>query len=278
MRIWGSKSFRIMGLGVVLAAVLPLSALAQDRTQTLADIRQELVVMNQLMLELRRELSTTSGVGLQLDGSSILSRVDAFEAALTQLTAKTEALEFRINQIVADGTNRLGDLEFRLVELEGGDLGAIGQTPTLGGGAAVAVPSAPVPEAGASLATNEQADFDRAQAMLASGDFRAAADLFAAFAQTYTGGPLTAQAHYQRGEALSNLGETGNAARAWLDAFSTDMAGPLAPEALLKVGRALGELGQMPEACVTLAEVGNRFPGGQPAADAAASAQALNCF
>ncbi|MDG1279922.1 MAG: tol-pal system protein YbgF [Pseudorhodobacter sp.] len=278
MRVWGSKSFRIMGLGVVLAAVLPLSALAQDRAQTLADIRQELVVMNQLMLELRRELSTTSGVGLQLDGSSTLGRVDAFEAALTQLTAKTEALEFRINQIVADGTNRLGDLEFRLVELEGGDLGAIGQTPTLGGGAAVSVPSTPAPEAGASLATNEQADFDRAQAVLASGDFRAAADLFAAFAQTYTGGPLTAQAHYQRGEALSNLGETGNAARAWLDAFSTDMAGPLAPEALLKVGRALGELGQTPEACVTLAEVGNRFPGGQPAADAAASAQALNCF
>jgi tol-pal system protein YbgF len=278
MRVWGSKSFRIMGLGVVLAAVLPLSALAQDRAQTLADIRQELVVMNQLMLELRRELSTTSGVGLQLDGSSTLGRVDAFEAALTQLTAKTEALEFRINQIVADGTNRLGDLEFRLVELEGGDLGAIGQTPTLGGGAAGSVPSTPAPEAGASLATNEQADFDRAQAVLASGDFRAAADLFAAFAQTYTGGPLTAQAHYQRGEALSNLGETGNAARAWLDAFSTDMAGPLAPEALLKVGRALGELGQTPEACVTLAEVGNRFPGGQPAADAAASAQALNCF
>ena len=278
MRVWGSKSFRIMGLGVVLAAVLPLSTLAQDRAQTLADIRQELVVMNQLMLDLRRELSTTSGVGLQLDGSSTLGRVDAFEAALTQLTAKTEALEFRINQIVADGTNRLGDLEFRLVELEGGDLGAIGQTPTLGGGAAVSVPSTPAPEAGASLATNEQADFDRAQAVLASGDFRAAADLFAAFAQTYTGGPLTAQAHYQRGEALSNLGETGNAARAWLDAFSTDMAGPLAPEALLKVGRALGELGQTPEACVTLAEVGNRFPGGQPAADAAASAQALNCF
>jgi tol-pal system protein YbgF len=278
MRVWGSKSFRIMGMGVVLAAVLPLSALAQDRAQTLADIRQELVVMNQLILELRRELSTTSGVGLQLDGSSTLGRVDAFEAALAQLTAKTEALEFRINQIVADGTNRLGDLEFRLVELEGGDLGAIGQTPTLGGGATVSVPSTPAPEAGASLATNEQADFDRAQAVLASGDFRAAADLFAAFAQTYTGGPLTAQAHYQRGEALSNLGETGNAARAWLDAFSTDMAGPLAPEALLKVGRALGELGQTPEACVTLAEVGNRFPGGQPAADAAASAQALNCF
>jgi tol-pal system protein YbgF len=280
MRVWGSASWRNLGMGVVLAASLPLAAFAQDRAQTLADIRQELVVMNQVMQDLRRELSTTSGVGLQLDGSSTLGRVDAFEAALTQLTAKTEALEFRINQIVADGTNRLGDLEFRLVELEGGDLGAIGNTPTLGGGAAVAVPGAPAAEVapGASLATNEQADFDRAREVLASGDFRTAADLFAAFAQTYTGGPLTAEAHYLRGEALSNLGETGNAARAWLDAFSTDMAGPLAPEALVKVGKALGELGQTPEACVTLAEVSNRFPGGQPAADAVAAAQALNCF
>ena len=39
------------------------------------------------------------------------------------------------------------------------------------------------------------------------------------------------------------------------------MTGPRAPEALLRVGQALGRLGQGPEACVTLAEVGNRFPG-----------------
>jgi tol-pal system protein YbgF len=266
---------------LLVGALLPLSAGAQDRAQSLADIRQEMVVLNSAVSSLRSELSTTGGVGAAPVSGSVLERVDAIEVALAQLTAKTEALEFRINQVVADGTNRLGDLEFRIVELEGGDVSKIGQTPTLGGetGAAIA-PMAPppaAPPAGGSLATNEQADFDRAKEVLGQGDFRSAADLFEAFTQTYTGGPLTYEAYFLKGEALQGLGETSGAARAWLEAFSGDMTGPRAPEALLKVGQALGELGQAPEACVTLQEVGARFPGTQPAADAAISAQGLGC-
>ncbi len=267
------------GFIAIMLAVLPLSGFAQDRAQTLADIRQELAVLNQSVQGLRTELSTTGGVSTGGFGGSILDRVDAIEAALAQVTAKTENLEFKINKVVTDGTNRIGDLEFRLTELEGGDLGAVGATPTLGGGDAAAVaPVLPVaPSTGGSLATNEQSDFDRAKEVLGQGDFRAAADLFATFAQTYTGGPLTAQAHYYRGEALSNLGETSDAARAWLEAFSGDMTGPVAPDALLKVGKALATLGQGPEACVTLQEVGARFPADPAAIEAANAALGLGC-
>ena len=271
------------GFMAIILAVVPLAGFAQDRAQSLADIRQELVVLNQSVQGLRAELSTTAGANTAGFGGSILDRVDAIEAALAQVTAKTENLEFRINKVVTDGTNRIGDLEFRLTELEGGDLGAIGQTPPLGGdtgaAAAPATPAAPVAPAagGASLATNEQADFDRAKEVLGQGDFRSAADLFATFAQTYTGGPLTAEAHYYRGEALSNLGETSEAARAWLEAFSGDMTGPRAADSLLKVGKALATLGQGPEACVTLQEVGVRFPGDPAAGEAATAALGLGC-
>jgi len=34
---------------------------------------------------------------------------------LTRLNSKAEELENRINRVVTDGTNRIGDLEFRLV-------------------------------------------------------------------------------------------------------------------------------------------------------------------
>ena len=271
------------GFMAIVLAGFPLPVFAQDRAQTLADIRQELVVLNTSVQGLRAELSTTGGVTTGDLGGSLLSRVDTIEAALVQLTAKTENLEFRLNQVVTDGTNRIGDLQFRLTELEGGDLGAVGETPVLGGesGAAVAVTPGAMPEAsatgGGSLAANEQADFDRAKEVLAQGDFRGAADLFAAFAQTYTGGALTAQAHYYRGEALSQLGETSGAARAWLEAFSGDMTGPLAPSALLKVGQALGNLGQGPEACVTLQEVSLRFPGDPSAVEAELAASGLGC-
>ncbi|MEM7520167.1 MAG: tol-pal system protein YbgF [Pseudomonadota bacterium] len=250
---------------ILTIAVAPLSAFAQG-DQTLADIRQEMTLLYNEVQKLRRELSTTGGAGVSTAGASVLERVGAMESELQRLTAKTEELENRINRIVTDGTNRIGDLEFRLVELEGGDVAALGQTTTLGGPAqgdsstGVTAPAPSTVTDQAALAVGEKADFDRAGEVLASGDFRAAADLFAAFNQTYPGGPLAAEAELRRGEALGKLGDTREAARAYLASFSAEPAGPLAPEALLALGRALGELGQTQEACVTLGEVGIRFP------------------
>ncbi len=270
------------GFMAIILAGLPLAGFAQDRAQTLADIRQELVVLNGAVQGLRAELSTTGSPSAGY-GGALLDRVDTIEAALAQLTAKTESLEFRLNQVVTDGTRRVNDIEFRLVELEGGDLSQVGQVPPLGGISPTTSPTTapavqpPPVTGGASLAANEQADFDRAREVLGTGDFRGAADLFATFAQTYTGGPLTAEAHFYRGEALSQLGETSDAARAWLEAFSGDMNGARAAESLLKVGKALAELGQGPEACVTLQEVGVRFPGDPSATEAANAAMGLGC-
>ncbi|MCQ8811847.1 hypothetical protein NQU36_28345, partial [Escherichia coli] len=67
-------------------------------------------------------------------GATTLERVDAIEAELTRLTARTEELQGRVERVVADGTNRLGDLEFRVCELEPGcDIGEIGDTLPIGG-------------------------------------------------------------------------------------------------------------------------------------------------
>ena len=240
----------VAAMGLMTA---PAALMAQDNDQTLADIRQQLTVLNVEVQKLRRELSTTGGASVETGGNSVLERVSTMESELQRLTSKTEEMENRINRIVADGTNRIGDLEYRLVELEGGDLGALGETSTLGGGEAPAV-AAPAPEADrevvevtpgsggagtsggiitpineAELAVSEKADFERAQEALASGDFRSAADLFASFNTTYPGGPLAAEAEMRRGEALTGLGDNREAARAYLAAFSTDPEGPVAP-------------------------------------------------
>lgn len=156
---------------VASALVFGLSgpALAQD--QTLADIRQELVVLNTEVQRLKRELSTTGGVGGGAAGGTVLDRVNTIEIELRRLTDKTEQLEFRIDSVVTDGTNRVGDLEFRLCELEEGcDISALGDTLTLGGGDTPATtPAATQPVTDApQLATQEKADFERAQEALAS--------------------------------------------------------------------------------------------------------------
>lgn len=270
--------------GLVLAVVLvcaPWAAFAQDRAQTLADIRAELATLNAEFVALKQELVTTGAAASGAAGGDALQRMDALEAALVQLTSKTEAVELKLNKVASDGTNRIGDLEFRVCELtEGCDVGSLGTTAPLGGEAVAPVIGVtdPAPATGGGeLAVSEQADFDRAKGVLASGDFRAAADQLAAFTTAYPGSPLSQEAQFQRGEALAQLGETSNAARAYLEAFSGKPDGPRAGEALLKLGQSLGTLGQTPEACVTLTEVGVRFPGSIDATNAQIAMQGLGC-
>ena len=271
-------------LGAVLTAgiiaVTPLApAMAQDRAQTLTDIRQELSVLYVEIQGLKRELSTTGAAGGVVAGGNATDRLNAIEGELARLIGKTEELEFRINRVVADGSNRIGDLEFRLCELEEGcDLATAGQGGTLGGDDLPTAPvTAPVPDTGGQMAVGEQADFNAAMEALSGGAFEDAAGKFATFTETYTGGPLTGQAHYHRGEALEALGRTSDAARAYLTSFSGAPDGARAPDALYKLGTSLGALGQVQEACLTLAEVGVRFPGSAAQADAEAARQGLSC-
>ena len=274
---------RALGLGSALALCLGLAApaaLAQDRAQTLADIRQELSVLFVEIQRLRGELNTTGGAQAPA-GGNLLSRVDAIEAELRRLTSLTENLQIRVDTIVTDGTNRIGDLEFRLCELETDcDISSLGETPRLGGGTAAPAPAAPAPSqptGGANLAVAERGDYERALAAYESGDYAAAAQLFEAFTQTYPGGPLSAEAHFLRGRAETEQGSWSRAARAYLDAFTANPEGPRAPAALVSLGTSLGQLGQTDEACLTLSEVGLRYPGDPSVPEAEAARMRLGC-
>ncbi|WP_121062991.1 tetratricopeptide repeat protein [Chachezhania antarctica] len=274
----------LLSLLVLCCLAAPVAAQDSARSETLADIRQELTVLNVEMQKLKRELSTT-GAASGTSGSSLPDRVAAIEAALQDLTAKTEALQHRIEQVVADGTNRIGDLEFRLVELEGGDIGSLGETSTLGGGDAQpgAVPS-PVqpstPDSGTpdvALAVGERADFDAAVAAADAGDNQKAAELFGQFNEAYPGSPLAVDAYLRRGNALEAMGDHREGARAYLAAFTADQQGPRAAEALTLLGTSLGKLGQSRQACLTLGEVRVRFPGASAVTRAEAERVRLNC-
>lgn len=269
---------------IVAMCILAVPAVAQDREKTLADIRQELSVLFVEIQKMRRELSTTGGVNANLSGTNVLERVDAMEAELQRVIAANEALTNRVDRVVSDGTNRIGDLEFRLCELESGcDIGSLGETPTLGGGALPTAvtpqPVAPVGDVtgGVELAVAERDDFDRAKATFDAGSFEAAAEQLQRFTETYQGGPLTGLAHLMRGEALQSLGLTSSAARAYLESYSGTPNGPTSPTALLKLGLALDGLGQNAEACITLAEVTLRYPDTEASIEAQAARASMGC-
>ncbi|WP_298678760.1 tetratricopeptide repeat protein [uncultured Lentibacter sp.] len=265
-----------------LALCLGAGLATAQTNETLADIRQQLTVLNVEMQKLKRELSTTGALEGVTLGASVLERVDGLEAELRRLTAKTEELGLRIEAIAADGTRRVADLEFRLVELEGGDLSQLAETSTLGGEIPAGVAAGVVlPEAGAApapeLAVGEAADFEAARRALEAGEFADAAARLESFNETYPGSPVASKVALAYGAALEGQGDLTGAARAYLDAFRRAPTGEDAPEALFRLGQGLGRLGQTLEACKTLAEVELRFVGGEAAAKAAAERSRLGC-
>ncbi len=273
---------------LVFAAMLALGAgmAPAQQSETLADIKQDLSILFVDLQRLKQELNTTGTSGSQVSGS-VLDRVNAIEAEMQRITAKVEELQFRVSRVVEDGTNRLGDLDFRLCELEPAcDIGTLGDTSRLGGDA-VPAPAAPVAAPGKAtdalpmgpgeLAVSEEADFRSAQDALQAGDFSGAAQLFASFRETYPQGPLEAAALLGEGRALDGLGDTREAARRYLTVYSNHPEAQVAPEALWRLGVSLGALGSVPEACVTLGEVASRYPSSQMVANADASRTELGC-
>jgi tol-pal system protein YbgF len=281
---------------ILFACLMLATPVAAQDSKTLADIRQELTFVYVEMQKLKRELSTTGGANVNLAGTNALARLDAMEAELQRLTAATEQLTNRVDSVVSDGTNRIGELEFRLCELEAGcDIGRLGDTPTLGGGALPAPTAAPAPMPapgagagsdiagglaaldGMELAIAEKDDFERAKARYDGGEYEAAAEQFQRFTETYQGGPLTGLAHLMRGESLSKLGLNSSAAQAYLESYSGTPNGPTSSLALLKLGVSLDKIGQTQQACITLNEVTVRFPSSDESVEAQAARASMGC-
>jgi tol-pal system protein YbgF len=270
------------------ACVLMVLAGSPGHAESVADVQGELAKLNGQIEQLREELVKTGPIkGLPVAPATALTRLDQLEAELRRLTNQYDILANDVRRIVEDASNRVGDIEFRLTELEGGDPATLGQPAPLGGG--LTNSAAPLPRgatatgtesAGAAtpqLAVTEQGDFDAAVAAQKGGDDATAARLFETFLATYPGGPLSSEAQFRRGDALAAVSDWRGAARSYLDAFSGAPEGPRAARALYRLGVSLGQLGQTEEACLTLAEVDGRYPGSEVTSDVATEQRALNC-
>lgn len=270
----------------LVAAALALPAAAQE--PSLADLKAELSGLRGDLQSLRGELVASGAAGFQAaGGDSALDRMDAMEGQLTRLTDRIEQLQNRINRIVEDGTRRIGDIEFRLCEMdEDCDLGAL-TTPELGGlagggaGQPQLAPAQPLTNGATSrepaTTAAEQADFDRATEALNAGEFLRAAEMFGDVAERHAGGPLTAEALYLRGAALDSAGDARGAASAWLEGFAAAPDGPRSAASLLGIARVIAAEGDAMAACLYLAEVPARFPGSDPAAEAERRMSVLDC-
>ncbi len=237
---------------VVLAATLSVALLVGPvaaQTLTLADIRGDLSILSQQLEALREELSPTGNTGLSpRDAASILVQVGEVRADLEQAIGRVQALEIKVQKVVDDGTTRIGDIEFRLTELEGGDPTLLGTPAPLGG-----------VEAESDVLTIERQAFNAAKKALADGDGGKAAALLTSFLNNFPDGPLTSEARYLQGQGLAMTGDFQNAARSYLSGFSGAPDSAFAPLSLFGLSKSLYELGQGEQACLTLAEINIRY-------------------
>ncbi len=233
--------------GVFLVAALAGPAGAQELT--LRDIQGDLAILSQQLETLRGELSATGNTDLTVrDAASAQVRIDEISADLQAALGRVQALEIKIGQIIDDGTRRIGDIEFRISELEGGDPTLLGTPAPLGG----ADPASDVISA-------ERKAFNAAKKALEAGDGAAASTLLQDFLVTFPDGPLTAEARYLQGEALALEGDYQNAARSYLSGFSGAPDGKFAPLSLYGLSLSLFQIGQAEQACLTLAEIQIRY-------------------
>ena len=287
MAIMGTLKMRCKLAILVVVLALPYSVQARDE-QTLSDIRQELEFVYAEIVNLKRELSTTGNALQAVSNGPALQRVDALEIEVRLITGRIEKKQKWIERIVTDGTNRVGDLEFRLCELEAGcDINSLDTTSPLGG----RIPKRQVKSIGEQITTqpannlvdtlgatdSERATFQRAMAAFEAQDFESAGNQFVRLISNFPGGPLTGEAHYWKGAAMEGQGNWAAAARSLLESFSGSPQGTKAPEALYRLGISLRELGQIDEACLMLSEVPLRYPASHILEEAAAERLALGC-
>jgi TolA-binding protein len=137
-------------------ALLLAAAPGNAAEESVADIREELTLLDRQIQEIREALVATGPAsGLPQSPATALQRLDQLEAMLRRLTDRVAVLTNELGRVVDDASNRVGDIEFRLTELEGGDVSLLGSGEPLGGGLTAAAPPAVAPPAESGLGTGE---------------------------------------------------------------------------------------------------------------------------
>jgi TolA-binding protein len=146
-----SHSRRPVRAAVLAAALAGLAAFAGPAAaqqgqgwtasgETVEDLRYRLGLIDAELADIRARLGAVSGGEAQAPpsgggaGADVGLRLDRLEAELRRLTGAVERIEFRQRRMAEDAARRFGDIEFRLTELEGGDVSALAPQPPLGEG------------------------------------------------------------------------------------------------------------------------------------------------
>ncbi len=222
-------------------------------------------------------------------------RLSALEGQIRDLTGRIEETLNRVTQVQQRLEKLVGDVDFRLGELEKGKTPAPADAAAAPASAAPTTPGAPVvrpgearlqlvpggpptaPQAaqagGAPAAASNvtlpagppETQYEFAyglyqQAVQDRGDFGRAETALRSFVSANGTHRLAGDAQYWLGETFYARRDWTNASAAFAEQFRRFPQNAKAPDSLLRLGQSLGQLNRKPDACGTLAELDKRYP------------------
>ena len=276
---------------VVAAAFLAAPAVAQE-----ADLRSMLEDIKRLRADLadvqrfvyRGELPPPSTVppATSLDDAAARQRSAQLEVRLGELEDQMRQLTGRVEE-VAHGIDLVGrrleklvaDVDFRLTEIEAAQVAArseAGPQPgepepeaLEGGGTDAEAEADPAP---GTLGTISEApedvlpdgtpdeQYNHAYNLLRQLEYAKAEHAFRAFIAAYPEHGLTGNAYYWLAETFYVRGDYERAAQNFARGYRDFTSGTKASDNLLKLGMSLARLERKEDACLTFAELAERFP------------------
>ncbi len=274
---------RLAAIGLCLIGLTAGSATAQGVD------RYEFLEMQKTLKAMEGEIAQMRNV---LAGGALTNRLNAMEDELQRITSQLEQVQFEQRRQADSAKLKFEDLEYRIIELEGGDPSILFQNdePQQEGSLAPSVApgsGSSTPSSGGTLGTltstatvsgAEKAQFDTAVSAINGGRAVEGRGIMEGFLSSYPGSALAGDAHYWLGESYFATGEYQAAASRYLDGATLYPNGPRAPESLLKLGMTLNLLGRTDVACQTLREVAARYPNAPATAQqATAEANSAGC-
>lgn len=298
----------------VVCACLSNAAFAQSRKETLADIRQTLLLLKIEIDALKAEKQQTGDKFLHMP-PDFFERIELFENEITSLINATEHLEFRLDRIVQDGGNRIGDLAFRLCEVDPNCvLDDIDLTPPRFGEGEMKEDDFGNEETVERILRKNPADemsndvekqvrsyyvteddaaqqsvlnpddisevdyFEGVKKILIAGNYDDATALFADFVTRYPDSIHLSEGYFVLGNAHIELQKWTEAGEAYLKGFEGNPNDAFSPKNLLGLSFALGKLGYWDDACTILSEISSRYPRSSSATQAKKDFVFYNCL
>ncbi len=216
-------------------------------------LRLELSLLSSQIEDLRSSLLSPEVRSLSPSDAGIaILRLDALEAKLRATVGRVEAIEFHLQILSRDATNRISEFNSRLLQLES-EQPRLENSDKAGG--LSSVPSIKREK----FSSDETLFFDKALLAFNRGDFITSVDEFEEFIELYPFSMNIAEAQYWLAQSIFKLENFKQAAKAYLESFSLAPSGNFASKSLLGLAISLGELGQVEQACLTLRELRLRY-------------------